>query len=122
MVQLAKGRVREVLGNSADGFALTVAAQLSDSVVWLGLGRDLGTVAPSGCEHFVYPARIAFQQRRYTKPRTLGGEQALRTPGISCVVIETEHGLDLTESRRLQPAAEESGALGLTMFRRLLTI
>lgn len=113
---LAKGRVHEVLGASADLFAFTVAASVTGPLVWVGLGRDLDVLSPAGCQNFVDPGRIILTQGVSRNDVLWAGEQALRSPGIACVVIDIERGPDLTESRRLQLAAEESGAIGLILI------
>ena len=57
-VSLAKGRVHEVMGDSADMFAVLVASQLSGPIIWTGLARDIGSLAPTALQDFIDPARV----------------------------------------------------------------
>lgn len=116
IVTLAKGRVHEVLGESMNIFALVTAAHVSGPIIWAGLYRDLAVLAPTGVQRFLDPARIVMTQGVTRSDVLWAGEHALRTPGIALVVIEIERGPDLKESRRLQLAAEESGAIGLVLI------
>jgi len=45
-VCLAKGRVHEVMGDSADMFAVLTASRLTGPIIWIGLARDIGSLAP----------------------------------------------------------------------------
>lgn len=114
---LAKGRVHEVLGDSAELLAFATLKCVSGQVFWIGLGRDLATISPAGLQDFIDPSRVVLTEGVTRNEVLWAGEQALRTPGIAGVVIDVERGLDLKESRRLQLAAEESGAIGIILVR-----
>ncbi len=114
-VSLARGRVHEVMGDSADIFALTAAAAAKGPVFWIGVSRDVETLAPTGLQDFVDPARLVLSIGLNRAETLWAGEQALRSRAAPCVIVELQDGPDLKESRRLQIAAEESGAVGLVL-------
>ena len=115
-VRLSRGQVHEALGNSADSFALIVAAAAGGPVVWAGMGCDLGSLSPGGGQSFIDPSRLLISEGVTRTDVLFAGEQALRCDGVSCVVMQLEQGPDLKESRRLQLAAEEGGAIGLALI------
>jgi len=119
-VQLTKGRIHEVQGESADCFALAVAASLGGPVIWIGLAPDIASLNPSAVQDFIDPLRLTVIEAVSRQECLWSAEQALRAQGISCVVLELAYGTDLRESRRLQLAAEESGALGLVLISRVV--
>ena len=45
---LARGRVHEIMGDSADVFALLAAGACDGLVVWAGGARDIDSLAPTG--------------------------------------------------------------------------
>lgn len=116
-VTLAKGRVHEVQGDSAEMFALIVAATLTGPLFWIGQGHDIGSLTPTGMQSFVDPARLVLITGITRQEILWAGEQALRAEGVRCVVIELQQGPDLKESRRLQIACEESGAVGIILIK-----
>lgn len=115
-IVLAKGRVHEVLGDSADSFALIAASHLSGPVIWCGQSREIETLAPTALQAFIDPARLLMVEGVSRDEVMWSGEQALRIAGTGCVIIELSGGPDLRESRRFQIACEESGALGLILI------
>lgn len=58
-VGLAWGRVHEVLG---DAIALMAMACTAEPVLWIGLPRDIKSLAPSGLQRF--PAPETFRRRK----------------------------------------------------------
>jgi len=116
-VCLARGRVHEIQGDSADVFVMAAGAALDGPVFWCGLAGDVAALSPLGVQPFFDPARLVVTTGVSRLEVLWTGEQALRTDGISCVVLELQSGPDLRESRRLQIAAEESGALGLILIK-----
>ncbi len=115
-VRLAKGRVHEVQGESADCFALIAAASLKGQAVWIGAAGHVASLNPPAVQTFLDPAQLTVVEAVSRLEALWAGEQALRAQGAGCVVIELSNGTDLKESRRLQLAAEESGALGLVLI------
>lgn len=115
-VRLARGRVHEIMGDSADVFALITAGALQGPVFWTGASRDVESLAPTGVQVFLDPARLVLTIGLNRGEVLWAAEQALRARYAACVVIELHDGPDLKESRRLQIAAEQSGALGLVIL------
>lgn len=116
-LSLARGRVHEVMGDSADVFALIMAGAATGPVFWTGFSRDVESLAPTGVQVFLDPARLVLTIGLNRGETLWAAEQALRARSAACVVIELQDGPDLRESRRLQIAAEEGGALGLILVR-----
>jgi len=114
-VELARGRVHEILGESADVFALAAIAAASGPVLWTGLRRDVGSLAPTGLQRFIDPARLILVFGGDRGELLWAAETALRARSAPCVILELKEGPGLKESRRLQIAAEESGAIGLIL-------
>lgn len=115
-VGLARGRVHEVLGEAADIFALAAAAGTAGPVLWIGPERDVRSLAPTGLQRFVDPARLILVSGRDRREILWAGETALRARSALCVILQLRDGPDLKESRRLQIAAEESGAIGIILI------
>ena len=57
-VNLVKGRVHEVSGDSADMFAVLAASKLQGPIIWIGVSRDIASLAPTALQDFIDPARI----------------------------------------------------------------
>lgn len=114
-VGLARGRVHEVLGEGADIFALAAAAAATGPVLWIGLKRDVESLAPTGLQRFIDPGRLILVSGGDRGELLWAAETALRARSAPGVVLELRDGPDLKESRRLQIAAEESGAIGLIL-------
>ena len=114
-VRLARGRVHELQGDSNDIFALVAASCLECPIFWIGLGKDISTLAPTGIEKFLDPARIVLVEGVSRLEVLWASEQALRSIRMGCVVIELNSGPGLKESRRLQVASEEGGTLGFVL-------
>lgn len=115
-IHLSRGKTHEVEGDSADMFAVLVAAQLQGPVIWIGLDRDIKSLAPTALQHFLDPARLIMTEAITRAEILWAAEQAMRTLGVSLVVAELGKGPDLSESRRLQIAAEQSGCIGVMLI------
>lgn len=115
-VRLAKGRVHEAMGDSADMFAVLTASRLSGPIIWIGLAREIGSLAPTALQDFIDPARIILTEGVSRSEVLWAAEQALRATCAQCVVIELSSGPNLRESRRLQIAAEEGGGIGIILI------
>lgn len=125
---LARGRLHEIFAlemgdaGSATGFAGMLSTRLGGGLVWLreeAAVRDGGHLhAPGLVEIGVDPARLllAFLPDPLAVLRAAG--DVVRCTGVGVAVIEL-HGdprsLDLTASRRLALAAEESGVTALLL-------
>lgn len=115
-IQLARGRVHEVLGAGADMFAVLAAAQAKSPIIWTGRVGDVETLAPTCLQDFIDPTRVIVASCITRSEVLWATEQALRLPGAACVIAELDDGPDLKTSRRLQIAAEEGGALGILLI------
>ena len=113
-LSLARGRVHEALGNAADMFAVLIASRMSGPIFWIGLQREIETLNPAALQDFLDPARITLIAGVSRAEILWAAEQALRTP--AAIIAEIGQGPDLRESRRLQIAAEESGAVGIMLI------
>ena len=114
-IHLAKGRVHEVRGGAADMFAILAASQMNGPVFWTGSKREIHTLSPIALQDFLDPARLTLIVGVSRTEILWATEQALRTCGSACVIAEPGRGPGLRESRRLQIAAEESGAIGIML-------
>ncbi|MEM8988563.1 MAG: hypothetical protein AAGC95_17760 [Pseudomonadota bacterium] len=116
-VRLARGRAHEVQGAGADIFALMTAARMQGPVMWAGRSVDAQTLAPTGLQDFIDPARVIVVSCVTRDEVLWTAEQALRSPGAACVIVDLDEGPDLKTSRRLQIAAEEGGGLGIILIK-----
>ena len=116
-VELKRGRIHEVTGTGADMFAVLAAAKQDNDVLWLGLGRDIRPLCPSGLEAYLDVERILLIEAVSRGELLWAADQALRAAGGFCIVLDMPGGLSLKESRRLQLAAEQGGGLGLILLR-----
>ncbi len=118
---LALGAVHEVFaggpavehGAAPALFAAGVLARRPGPVVWIVARRDL--YPPALARAGLDPGRIVFVEARQGALRAM--EESLRHPGLAGVACEHEGRLHLTASRRLQLAAEATGALGFVLRR-----
>lgn len=111
------GRVHEVIGAGADIFCLSVAARHRRDTIWIGLNRDIKTICPSGIFDQVSPERLLCVEGISRGELLWAAEQALRSEGAFCVVLDMPDRLSLRESRRLQLAAEQGGGIGLVQVK-----
>lgn len=117
-VSLSRGRIHEITGLSADGFAASVISQTFGPIMWVGRKRDVYSVCPLAAQSYFDPSRLVTTECTSRKEILWAGEQALRSKGTDCVVIQLGQGPSLTESRRLQLAAEEGRTLGLALIEK----
>lgn len=113
-----RGRVHEVTGLAADGFVASVLSHMSGSAVWVGRAKDVHSVCPLAVAHYFDPGRLVITECISRQEILWVGEQALRSKGVDCVVIQLAQGPNLRESRRLQLAAEEGYSLGLVIIEK----
>lgn len=115
-VRLARGKLHEVCGEGAIGFVASLIGLLDGPVIWVACKDQPAELNPEGLAQFFDPGRLILVKGINRLDVLWAAEQALRHPGARCVVLEPGDGPDLRESRRLQIAAEESGALGLALI------
>jgi len=122
---LALGALHEVAGGgsglaheSAVLFTAGILARLDGPVLWVLAAPDL--FAPGLAGAGLYPDRVIFaevgSEARDDRTVLLAMEEGLRHGGLVAVVGEVSR-LSLTASRRLQLAAEKSGALAMVLRR-----
>jgi protein ImuA len=113
---LARGCLHELCGEpdraAAAGFAAVLLGRLSRDghTVWIGPRNDL--FAPGLSALGLPPERLIVVRVSARDARLWALEEALRSPGLAAVLAEVDR-LTLTQSRRLQLAAE---AKGVTAF------
>lgn len=123
---LALGCLHEVAGGgdettdgAADGAAATlfvagIAARTKGKVLWIVTRADL--FAPGIAQAGLGPDRVIHVEAGDDRALLACFEEGLRHGGPGAVVAETAR-LSMTASRRLQLAAEGSGAIGLALRR-----
>ena len=115
---LARGALHELCGApeyaAAAGFAAVLLGRLAADghVVWIGPRDEL--YGPGLLELGLDPARLIVVQARGRDARLWALEEALRSPGLVAALAEVDR-LTLTQSRRLQLAAETKGVTGFLL-------
>jgi protein ImuA len=120
---LARGALHEIVAAAEDGAAAGFAAALiarlagpAGMVLWCGAA---GLYGPGLARVGLAPERLVLVEVTRPAERLWALEEALRTPGLAVAIAELPAGragaLDLTASRRLQLAAEATGAIGLVL-------
>jgi protein ImuA len=119
---LALGALHEVAGGgngAIDGaaaalFAAGIAARVRGQVLWCLTRQDL--FAPALAQAGLVPDRVIYVEVGDEKSVLICFEEGLRHGGLAAVVAEVAL-LSMTASRRLQLAAESSGAIGIAIRR-----
>ena len=119
---LARGALHEVAGGgngavhgaAAALFAAGIAARNAGPVLWCVVRQDL--FAPALAQVGLPPERILYVEAGDEDAALACFEEGLRHTGLATVVAEISR-LSLTHSRRLQLAAEGSGAIGIAIRR-----
>jgi protein ImuA len=116
---LARGCLHELCGAPDRGAALGFAAVLlgrlmaaGGHVVWIGSRNEL--FGPGLAELGLAPERLIVVRARPVAARLWALEEALRSPGLAAALAEVDQ-LSLTQSRRLQLAAETKGVTALLL-------
>jgi len=116
---LARGCLHELCGAPVHGAALGFAAALlgrlmadGGHVVWIGPRDEL--FGPGLAELGLAPERLIVVRARPRDARLWALEEALRSPGLAAALAEVDQ-LSLTQSRRLQLAAEAKGVTALLL-------
>lgn len=119
---LALGALHEVAGGgngAIDGaaaalFAAGIAARTRGRVLWCVTRQDL--FAPAIAQAGLVPDRVIYVEAGDERSLLACFEEGLRHGGLGAVVAEVAR-LSMTASRRLQLAAESSGAIGIAIRR-----
>ena len=116
---LTRGCLHELCGAPDQGAALGFAAVLlgrlmaeGGHVVWIGPRDEL--FGPGLAELGLPPERLIVVRARPSAIRLWALEEALRSPGLAAALAEVDQ-LSLTQSRRLQLAAEAKGVTALLL-------
>jgi protein ImuA len=116
---LARGCLHELCGAASFGAALGFAAVLlgrlmaaGGHAVWIGPRDEL--FGPGLAELGLAPERLIVVRARIREARFWALEEALRSPGLVAALAETGPPT-LTQSRRLQLAAETTGVTALLL-------
>jgi len=119
---LALGALHEVAGGgngAIDGaaaalFTAGIAARARGKILWCIRRPDL--FAPAIAQAGLLPGRVIYVEAGNEKAVLACFEEGLRHGGLAAVVAEIAR-LSMTASRRLQLAAESSGAIGIAIRR-----
>jgi protein ImuA len=119
---LALGALHEIAGGGngvVDGaaaalFAAGIAARTHSKVLWCVTRQDL--FAPAIAQAGLGPDRVIYVEAGDEKSVLACFEEGLRHGGLGAVVAEVAR-LSMMASRRLQLAAESSGAIGIAVRR-----
>jgi protein ImuA len=116
---LPRARLHELCGGSSHGAAVGFAAALlarlmatGGHVVWIGPRDEL--FGPGLAQLGLVPERLIVVRARRPAARLWALEEALRSPGLAAALAEVDR-LSLTQSRRLQLAAEAKGVTALLL-------
>jgi protein ImuA len=116
---LPRARLHELCGvachGAAVGFAAVLLARLMATgghVVWIGPRDEL--FGPGLAQLGLAPERLIVVRARRPAARLWALEEALRSPGLAAALAEVDR-LSLTQSRRLQLAAEAKGVSALLL-------
>ncbi len=110
---LRTGCLHEFAGEGAEAFAAILSGRLKGPVLWCADALAGSELYPPGLAAFGLDYRRLIVAR-CRKPREIlaAMEDGLRCRVLAAVVGELSAGVDLTASRRLQLAAENSGVTG----------
>jgi protein ImuA len=112
--EVAGGGNGVVDGAAAALFSSGIAARTRGKVLWCVTRQDL--FAPAIAQAGLGPDRVIYVEAGDEKSLLACFEEGLRHGGLSAVVAEVVH-LSMMASRRLQLAAESSGAIGIAVRR-----
>lgn len=113
---LRVGRVHEVSGPGATGFAAILAGKSDQDVLWVTQHRAATQLNPAGLMTFCDPARILTAACKDQADALAVTEEALRSGAVALVVVEISKPLSLTAGRRLQLAAQAGQVTGLCLI------
>src|ERR1700730_17685652 len=113
--EVADGGHGAIDGAAAALFAAGIAARTRGLVLWCVTAQDL--FAPALAPRRRPPRRVIYVEAGDEKSVLVCFEEGLRHGGLGAVVAEVAL-LSMTDSRRLQLAAESAGAIGIAIRRR----
>lgn len=113
---LRAGRVHEVCGPAATGFAAIAAALAQGVTLWVREAWLPEALNPLGLMPFLDPKRVLVARPQNQIDTLAVAEEALKDGAVPLVVIEVTQPLDLREGRRLQLAARAGQTTGLCII------
>lgn len=112
------GRVHEATGSMRMSLALAITAQTIGCIFWVAIGDRSRSVRERGLRAYTETARFVMVETANRDETLWAGEEALRCRGASMVIIDIDNGPNLSESRRLQIAAQSGETTGIVLIRR----
>ena len=112
--EVAEGGNGAIHGAAAALFAAGIAARAKGKVLWCIARPDL--FAPGLAQAGLAPDRVIYVEAGDDRAVLACAEEGLRHGGLRTVVAEVAR-LSMTASRRLQLAAEDTGAIGIALRR-----
>jgi protein ImuA len=115
-IALPLGRVHELAGPARRTFAVMLAGRTTGPVMWVQPGWLPERLHPEGVHPLMDPGRLLFVTVRRPEDILWTVEEALRSGKVPMVVADLPAAPGLTPVRRLQLAAETSGAAPLGLL------
>jgi protein ImuA len=113
---LRLGALHEFCGPAAAGFVLAFLSTLEGALMWCAGGHHHAPLYPPGLARLGLDMSAFVMARPRRRQDALWiAEEGLKSGALAAVALEAAFQISLTESRRLQLAAEESGCLGLML-------
>jgi protein ImuA len=113
---LRAGRVHEVCGPGAAGFAAIACSVIEGALIWIRENWREDRLNPVGLAVFFDPHRLLTVEAGNQVDVLASAEEALRDGSVAFVMLELSQPLGLTEGRRLQLAAKAGGSTGLCLI------
>lgn len=113
---LKLGRVHEVCGPGAFGFAAVQAARQNTNFLWIKAARSSAQLNPTGLSAFADPRHLLVASTQHQTETLAVAEESLRSGVLGVVIMELTAPLDLTAGRRLQLAAKVGQSTGLAII------
>lgn len=113
--ELTQQRMHEACGVGRFAFAAMRASSGDTPIVWIVCPRSTTSLCPPGFARFFNPMRLIVMQPPKPKEVLWCMEETLRS-GPAFVVADLETPTNLTQSRRLQLAAQSGGSTGLCLI------
>lgn len=113
---LRAGRVHEVCGPAAVGFAAIASARAGFPVLWVREAWLPETLSPLGLVPFWDPKLVLMARPKDQTDALAVAEEALKDGAVPFVALEITRPLNLREGRRLQLAARAGHTTGLCLI------
>lgn len=115
---LAERRVHEAEGSAARALALSLAGKTKGLTFWIATDGKARSLRARAIRPFLDPAHFVCVEVANRRESLWAAEEALRCRGAGLVVLQSDTGPNLFESRRLQIAAQAGGPIGLIIIER----